>query len=247
MGFPAAGLRDHAGKPGRDDAGGLGLQGGRDDPGHGNRKIRPRQIEAVGLDSRAPPAAARSTAMRLCGSVASIDTCSARPAPDATMRIRWRRPPWRAADGCDRLALSAASPRSRRLALDHRIGQLDLAHFQNGGSHRPPEASAGPASPNAKPKPSLRHDSAATAGIPLSVVMSSSQLRRRVEVARREANAAALACFDVDAAAEPRARAGRRATTGWPHRARSVRASRAGRRLPRRCRRPNRCSTETAA
>ncbi len=50
MGRPAAGLRDHGGKPRCREAGGFRLQSGGDDPYHRHRDIRTRQIDAVGLD-----------------------------------------------------------------------------------------------------------------------------------------------------------------------------------------------------
>ena len=101
------------------------------------------------------------------------------------------------------------------------------------------------ARPKAKPKPSAPHDTAATQGTPMSVVISSNQLRRPVTFGATEAKRSARR--RPQAATGSTRRRCHPATRGLRRPARSIQASRAGPPPPRRCRPQSRYSTETAA
>ena len=94
------------------------------------------------------------------------------------------------------------------LGGDHNIGQLELTHFHDRGPHRHREGRA-PASPNATPEPSVRHEMATTQGTPISVVMShttsgAAPMRTRNCRSKSSATTMASCCGGIDGQCPPR-------------------------------------------
>ena len=132
------------------------------------------------------------------------------------------------------------------LRLDDRIGKFDLAHFQNGGAGggregRPRRKAEGKAE-------TIRHagDRCNAGHADIGGDIEQPAAPRRSILSQLRAAASRPRCW-------PHLRAGsicrgcRPATTGWPHRARSTRARRAGPRPPTTCPQPIRYSAEMAA
>ena len=97
------------------------------------------------------------------------------------------------------------------LGRDDGIGQFELTHFQKIAERTAAANSGRAARPKAKPEPSARHETAVTQGTPISVVMSSSHVRRGTAAPCRS-------CPDDSAAARSRHRAAEdslAATPAW--------------------------------
>ena len=88
---------------------------------------------------------------------------------------------------------------------DDGVGQFVLTHFERSRADRGPSAGRA-ARPKAKPKPSARQETAATQGTPISVVISSSHVRRCTEAPCRScrnnpsATTPASCCGGIDRA-----------------------------------------------
>ena len=183
IGCAAAGSRNGIPQSRRDDVGRFKLEAGCDHAHHRNRKALACQIDAVGFDAQSFKRSAVNSNMTLASVAFDGEMC--RRLRDRLQQQTLIGVDHGAAQVGAILRIERRIPALAAFGCNDGVCELELAHLQKSRSGPQPRAAAARQGRRQSPNrpPGMR--AAATQGTPISVVISSNQVRRRPEATCR--------------------------------------------------------------